>query len=344
MLLGILIFFYIPSIYAGTQDESWQNYEYKEDGTEKEEIIDETLKKIELSMEYQTLSGEQVFTMIDSEGQKISKLTYPIKGNMFTLKGEVRFHPRFSIGGKYGSSDFDKTTNSDEDWNFTGMHNGSLKHIDYQITKQDCESKMEMFDINLYYRLLNLDNSNIEKETSELFVIDKFFLDIFGGYQQQKGRYTMKDPTTEYLRIVDDSWWEAVGLPLHEGLNSPYKVIYKGPKLGLRIGGANEKFSTRVSLSYGFTKTKAHGYWNLRDYSFSQSSTDIGHSFNLDIDIRYNLTKNWFLGGGYAYIEYKQHELHESGVQPSSSYDDQDIVRDVNNKVYGPYLMIGSIW
>ena len=365
ILLDILVLSYVSNIYAEPQDKSGQVYENNkyeaqenselprttaididETDNEKEQAIEETLNKIEieLAIEYQMITGEQVFTVINSGGQRISKLTYPIKGNMLTLKGELRFNPRLSVGGKYGSSDFDKTTNSDEDWNFTGMHNGSLKQIDYQITKQNCKSKMEMFDINAYYRLFNLDDSDAKEETSELFVIDKFFLDIFGGYQQQRGRYTMKDPTTEYLRFVDSSWWEATGLPLNEGLNSPYKVIYRGPKLGLRIGSSNKKISTRISMSYGWIKTRAHGYWNLRDYSFSQNSTNTGYALNLDLDVRYKLTKNWFIGGGYTYTEYRQHELKESGVQPGDTYDNLDIIRDANNKVYGPYLMVGSIW
>ena len=97
-------------------------------------------------------------------------------------------------------------------------------------------------------------------------------------------------------------------------------------------------------MSYGWVKTKAHGYWNLRDYSFSQNSSNTGSALNLDLDVRYNLTKNWFIGGGYAYTEYRQHRLKESGVQPGDTYDNLDIIRDVNNKVYGPYLMAGSIW
>ncbi len=300
--------------------------------------------EIELAIEYEMTDGEQSFRVITSGGQALSKLTYPIDGNMFILNGEVKFHPKFSIGGKYGASDFRKTTCSDEDWNFWGIHNEELKYIDYQITKQDCKSKMENFDINLYYRILDKKDIVTGKRPRNLLGVNLITLDIFAGYQQQKGRYTMQDPTTEYLRSVDDSLWQAAGLPLYEGLESPYKVTYRGPRLGLRLKRANKKLSTRISVAYAWIKTEAHGWWNLRSYSFSQHSSHLGHALTLDLDMRYFFKTDWFIGIGYNYTEYNQEKLKESGVQPGSTYDDLDIIRDVNNKVYGPSFIVGKMW
>lgn len=313
---------------------------------EREGIIENTLNniEIELAVDYQTINGEQLFTMIDSEGSRISQLTYPIKGDIVTLRGEVRFHPRFSLGVSYGSSNFEETTCSDEDWNFLGIHNSELKIIQYQITEQDCKSEMEIFDINLYWNFLNLRHESEEKPDDRSLVMDNTSFDLFVGYQQQKGWYTMKDPITQYQRVVDDALWQVVGLPLYQGLNSPYKVKYSGPKLGIRLKSEKGKFSTGMSAAYAWIKTTAHGWWNLRDYSFTQKGSELGYALMFDANMRYDFYKYWYLGLGYRYIEYIQEKLKESGVQPGSAYDDLDIVRDVNHKVYGPYFTIGLIW
>lgn len=312
----------------------------------------ETTKKttrnlgIQISLECLMISqGEQSFEVIGSAGKMISRLTYPIKGNIYALRGEVRLNPRFSIGGKYASSALDKTTNSDEDWNFVALHNGSYKTIDYQITKQDCTSKIDLFDINLYGRVLNLDDAIIDDDMpNPTKAAYRISVDIFCGYEQQKGRYTMKDPVTQYLRVVDNLWWQAVGLPLTWGLNSSYKVKYQGPRLGMRLGGTTKKLSTRISLSYAWIKTKADGWWNLRDYSFSQKSKNPGSSLNLELDTRYLLKYNYFIGIGYTYTKYTQKKAEESGVQPGYTYDNLDIIRDINNEIYGPSFIVGRIW
>ncbi|MBU1061658.1 MAG: hypothetical protein KJ952_02930 [Candidatus Omnitrophica bacterium] len=335
---------------SGLEKSGRIEFNLAESQNKKDESVKKTLRNIEteLSMEYQMVSGEQTFKVIQDNEQILSKLTYPIESDifdyMFNLRGEVRFHPKFSIGGKYGSSNFSKTTCSDEDWNFWGIHNSEVKYIDYQITKQDCKPSLESFDINLYWRVLDLKDATTTERSRSLLEVDHISLDIFGGYQQQKGRYIMQDPTIEYSRVVDDTLWEAVGLPLYYGLDSPYKVTYRGPRLGLRFGAGNKKLSARMNFSYACIKTKAHGWWNLRDYAFSQYSSHLGYALNLDLDIRYHFNTDWFIGAGYSYTEYNQDKLKESGVQPGYTYDDLDIIRDVDNKVYGPSIIIGKIW
>ncbi len=370
MLLNFLLLSYIECIYGEYSNRDKERYEQEKGDidvgiqpnyniqnlrendidTEKrenkrKEIIEKSMNDIELviALEYQITEGEQSFKVINSSKQTISKLTYPIKGDLYTLKGEIRFNPKFSIGGKYGSSDFDKTINSDEDWNFIGLHNGELKLIEYQITKQDCKSKMELFDINLYYHILDygyITENNNSYNPAE----NRILLDIFAGYQQQKGRYTMRDPTSEYRRIVDGSLWVAVGLPLYEGLDSPYKVRYSGPRLGLRIKGAKKRFSTSMSMAFALIKTRAYGYWNLREYTFSQSGSKLGYALIFELEALYHFNNDWFVGIGYNYRKYRQEKLKESGVQPGSTYDDLDIIRDVDLTVYGPSFIVGKIW
>ena len=359
-LLSVALLSYMPSIIYGSQyDDEYsedENYDYIEESEYTEEpeyiedergsIIEKALNDIEIefAVDYQRVNGEQLFTVVDSGGERISQLTYPIKGDMHILRGEARLNPRLSLGIKYGSSNFSDTTSSDEDWNFTAVHNSETKTITYQITEQDTESEMETFDINLYWRLLDIKDDPDEKNVNNFLVTDRISLDVFGGYHQQKGRYTMKDPTTQYLRIVDDVLWQATGLPLYQGLYSSYKVKYSGPKLGLRFRGEKGRFSTGLSAAYACIKTTAHGWWNLRSYSFTQKSTQLGRAIMLDANMRYNFYNDWYAGIGYNYMEYVQEKLKESGVQPGSTYDDLDIIRDVNNKVYGPYFTLGVIW
>lgn len=297
--------------------------------------------EIELALDYQRIDGEQLFTVLTSQGARLSQLTYPIDGDMITLRGEVRFHPKFSFGINYGSSNFKENTCSDEDWNFLGVHNFEIKTIEYQITEQNCKSEMEIFDINLYWNFLNLKHGSEEKSYNSA---DNASFDLFVGYHQQKGRYTMKDPMTQYLRVVDDVLWQAIGLPLYQGLDSPYKVKYSGPQLGIRLKGEKGKLSTVMSAGYAWIKTTAHGWWNLRSYSFTQKSTNLGHALMYDVNTRYDFYEDWYLGLGYRCIEYTQEKLKESGAQPGDAYNDLDIIRDVNNKIYGPYFTIGLIW
>ncbi len=322
----------------------WEEADYLE--PEREEIVEKTLNniEIELALDYQRIGGEQLFSVITSQGARLSQLTYPIDGDIITLRGEVRFHPKFSFGISYGSSNFEENTCSDEDWNFLGLHNAEMKIIEYQITEQDSKSEMEIFDINLYWNFLNLTHGSEEKSDNKILVADNTSFDLFVGYHQQKGRYTMKDPVTQYLRVVDDALWQAVGLPLYEGLDSPYKVKYSGPKLGIRFKGEKGKLSTVMSAAYAWIKTTAHGWWNLRSYYFTQKSTSLGRALMFDVNTRYDFYKDWYLGLGYRYIEYTQEKLKESGVLPGDTYDDLDIIRDVNNKIYGPYFTIGLIW
>lgn len=306
---------------------------------------------IEISLEYFMVHGHQTFEIIsESDGRTISKLDYPISGEIPLVKGEVTFLPGVSVGGKYATSILRKSTCSDEDWGFWGWHNGNWKYIDYQITEQDSKSKVEFYDVNLYYNLLNSageDKAGVVPNENSIYrnlLIDKLSLDIFAGYQSYKGRYRMMDPTTEYLRYVEGSWWQAIGLPLYDGLDSFYKIEYKGPRLGLRARGTKGKVTTKVSLACSWLETKAHGWWNKREYSFWQTGKS-GLGTDLEMETTYAFTPSFSAGLGYSYFAYYQHKLKESGIQTGyAPYDGLDIVRNANSKFYGPKFILTYIW
>ena len=139
-------------------------------GSERKQIIEKTLRNIsmELSLDYMfSIHGDQRFEVwsdvVGDENQEmISRLIYPYRGYMAVFNGQVGFWDKFFIGGRYGNSQFQHNICTDEDWNFWALHNGTLKWIDYQVTKQDCMPKVGFFDINLYYRLLDLDREKLE--------------------------------------------------------------------------------------------------------------------------------------------------------------------------------------
>ncbi|MBU0694368.1 MAG: tetratricopeptide repeat protein [Candidatus Omnitrophica bacterium] len=324
---------------------------------ERKEIIKKTLRRIaiEISMEYLWAKGEQSFELLNSQGEMVSKLTYPVKGKMTIFKGEVGFLSKFFLGARYGSSDFKKTVCSDEDWN---IHDptwpyGSDDYVDYQITKQGGKSEVEFFDINFYYRLLDLDKEytkqkHLSSEGDTIFdswVVDNLSLDIFTGYQQQKGRYGMIDPMSEYLRFDEDTWYYATGLPANIGLDSFYKIKYKGPRIGLRAKGSKGKITTKVWFAYAWLKTEAHGWWNLRDLAYWQKGEN-GSGVDLGFEITYPFTSSFSAGIGFNYFQYWQKKLKMYAVEAGTPWWEgyQDRIRNADSRIYGPSLVAKFIW
>lgn len=325
---------------------------------EKALAIESTLRKLsfELTLEYAFfMHGKQRFEVVNSQEFDISKLIYPIKGEILILKGEIGFLSKIFLGGKYGSSEFKKTTCSDEDWGLYDLTwpNGIDNYVDYQITKQDCKSKVYFFDVNLYYRLLAFNRDQAkerflpsiyvrEKQLWDYIQLDKLFFDIFAGYQSQRGRYNMIDPLKEWLRDDEGTSYFMAGLPANINLDSFYKIEYKGPRVGLRAG-TQGKLNTKFSFAYAWLKTDAYGWWNLRNYSFQQSGEN-GGGLDIELEAAYKFTPRLCAGLGYNYFYYQQKKMKESGVQPGYVYEDLDIIRNANCKIYGPSFILKYIW
>jgi hypothetical protein len=313
----------------------WPYYEAEEPQPQETGIKD---AKFELSAGTIFTKGEQGFKVIDLQGKKISELKYPFGGQLFMASAEVRPHPKFSIGGRYATSHFRHTTSSDEDWDINPL-------VSYQITRQNTECEMQFWDANLYYRLLDLDRDKLNEEVAKHLVLDRLYLDILGGYQWHESSYTMIDPLLSYIfQLIDGSWWQFTGLPADVGLEASYAVEYQGPRLGLRLGGSKgDKFSSRLSVSYAWIDTDATGWWNLRRYHFWQQGSD-GYALNVDVEGIYHPTPDWFISAGFFYALHEERKLTESGVQPGFKYKDWDIIRDVRNTTYGPFIKIGYRW
>ncbi|MFC1658883.1 hypothetical protein ACFL1D_05830 [Candidatus Omnitrophota bacterium] len=350
-ILGFLLFIFTPLGFA-SNDQGFSS--------ERERVIKQALDRIELAIEICFVTGgEQSFELfndydIDGDLDLVSRLEYPHRGPIFMLKGEVGFLSRFFVGGKYGRSDFRRRDCSDEDWNIFDplWPNGSDAFVDYQITKQASKSRVEFFDFNVYYRLLDLKEDEgyqgqerlpSEESLFNYLTIESFSLDIFSGYQYHKGRYRMLDPLREFLREDEGTWYYAAGLPDNIGLNSFYKVRYKGPRIGVRAEGSRGKFTSRLRLAYAWLKTKAYGWWNLRELSFWQTG-DNGYGIEAGLEVAYALTPSFSAGLGYNYFYCHEGRLELSAVESGVPWPAGAEVRNVNSKIHGPSFILKYTW
>jgi len=142
--------------------------------------------EIELALEFlAAVQGEQTFEVVDDQGRRVSSLLYPHRGQMYIYSAELRLD-RFAIGGSYGTSAFRRTTCTDSDW----WPDISSEYV-WLESQSQTKPKLERFDINLYYRALDLkwDNSKAIQEFLDFLRLSrqgKFYLDAFVGYQKQR--------------------------------------------------------------------------------------------------------------------------------------------------------------
>jgi hypothetical protein len=323
-------------------------------------VIENVLRNvaIELTLEYAIgAKGEQSWELVDEQGVLVSRLEYPHRGEMLILKGEVGFKEKFFLGGRYGSSQFRKRVCSDEDWSFFdplwGPPFGTDQYVDYQITRQLSKSKVDFFDINFYYRFLDLDQEEAQQRRLaakgwsifDFLLIDNLSSDVFVGYQQQNGKYRMIDPMNEKLRADEGSWYYASGYPADIGLDSFYKVKYQGPRIGFRAKGSRDKLTATVSCAYSLLETEASGFWNLRDLSFYQEGKN-GYGIDIELGLTYRLTSFFSAGVGFNYLFRRQADLKMYAVEDGTPWWEgyQDRIRNVDSEISCPSLILKFIW
>jgi hypothetical protein len=320
-------------------------------GAREQEIASE-LRKVEVSLalEYFMTGGHQQFEIITEDGALLSRLKYSNSGRIPVVKGEARYD-RFSIGGRFGSATLDKKICTDEDWNIAPIDvtgDGIPDPRDYQITRQYCEPKITFYDANLYYNLVN--TRRADEPMSRNLLVDNYSFDVFGGYQYYQGKYHMIDPMTEWLIDSGGTWYYALGLPADIGLDSFYKIKYQGPRLGMRFQGQKGKWNSSLSLSAAYLKTRAEGWWNLREFEYTQRGNG-GIGTDLDLETTYAITPSWSAGFGFNFIGLYQRKMKESGSLPDpllpgviDVFSDLDNVRDANNQTYGFTLILRYTW
>jgi len=174
--------------------------------------------------------------------------------------------------------------------------------------------------------------------------MDALSLDLLVGYQHQRNRYNMVDPMVSAHYLISDVWYYNPSLPADIGINCYYKVIYKGPRVGIRLNASSGKVNTRIVLAYSWLESKAHGWWNLRDYAFWHESKD-GYGIDTEIEILFTVTDSLSIGFGYSYFFRRVKNLKASGTfYGIPAYNELDIIRNVNNKIYGPSFVIRYCW
>jgi Protochlamydia outer membrane protein len=310
------------------------------------ERINEALEdaRLKMSADYTFVRGEQSFRVINSDGSRLSKLTYPIKGGMTTFNMEYKITPKIFAGGRWMSSNFRNTTSKDEDWNIPFP--APFGSVNYNITEQDNKNNAKYFDANIYYRMFDWDKEHLDNYVAELLLVDRMYLDVFGGYQYYKATHTMQSPTTRWnWQDQAGGWWTTVPTITSSGLDSKYEIEYKGPRIGLRLGGnITEKVSSSLSFSYAWLSTQATGNWNLRNFNWWHKGDGLGTALTTDIEAEYHITPNWFAGAGFHYMFQEQKDLLYSGVQPGSTFSDLDQAREATMHMYGPSLKVGMRW
>ena len=157
----------------------------------------------------------------------------------------------------------------------------------------------------------------------------------------------MMDPYIyKYLLIesTEQKHWYGENFPATIGLDSFYKVSYRGPRIGFRLGGSSkEKYFSKMSLSYAMINTDAYGWWNIRDFSFWHQGEE-GYAVNMSLDLCYFPKPNWFIGIGWEYMHYDQNKLEASYNIAGFWAHDIDYIRNADNVIYGPSFKLGFIW
>ncbi len=312
-------------------------------------VVEQTLKRAEVSLElgYAT-RGEQTFEVVDNQDRRISRLLFPHRGTLVTLSGEIPLINRFSIGGKYIGNKLKTVNSTDTDWR------PGTSSLVWTESNSRTDTWIENYDLNIYYRLFSaarihpLSDEALnrafykmvfapeEMAVGDYAVFDTFSVDIFAGYFQQKGRYSMTDLVYTVASTLP------VNIPI-AGQDQFYKTKYFGPRLGVRTESSFGKFSTRFSLAGAWLTTEGYGWWNLSNYYFFHTGKN---GFGLDFawETLYALTPSLSLGIGYNYSAYWQKKLTESGKIGTYEYVDNDIIRNANSTLYGPTLKLRYRW
>lgn len=310
------------------------------------EVVKEKLpreKFFNFAVEFVTSAhGQQTFDVIDSNEFLISRLKYPHRGQQIIFKGELYILPRLSFGGRFSSShilQLSDANSTDTDWK---VATANLVYTEYNSTTK---TEVNFFDANIYGRVLGLDRSKDMDPISKLFDFllisqeSSLFLDFFGGYQYNQGRYG----TYDLIQRIYDYVHDYANLV---GEDTFYKINYRGPRLGVRGEYSYKRLATRISFAYSWLKTKGEGYWNLRQYPFSQRSDGYdGYGITLEGEISYQFTKYLAAGFGYNFMRLNQHKMRESGHEAGEApYTEYDIVRNVNSTLYGPSVFVRVNW
>jgi hypothetical protein len=262
-----------------------------------------------------------------------SKLTYPNTGRIYLLNAEFRPITWLSLDWNVALGENDGE-GEDIDW-LT-----SISADEYSKTIHDSDGKVKFFEANVYLRPLVLENLELGVPHSSPFAIavNKISLDIFGGYHFHKANY----------RMTTGQWKTFLWTPVSGSfsLDSSYKIIHKGYRVGLRsiLDFENDfKFEARMAYIPDL-ESKGIGWWNNRILNFVQSGGE-GHGLDGEFSINYSPKQypGFSLGAGFRYIRLVNHggisHSDEEGLAPWEMMWDE-----VKSAFKGPFFELSYCW
>lgn len=250
-----------------------------------------------------------------------SRLTWEdIDAPMLVLNAEVAVAPHISIGGSFGMGEIDDGQNTDGDW---------FGDFQFSESQADTDGDVTMADINVYYQLITTDISGKPLE-----------IDVFLGY------IYYKDDLRDYngvQTLVDE---QPVNDPF-DGLNSKYRFMWQMAKIGVRANSqVSDSLNIRGSIALlHLIDYEGEGYWNLRDDfrrddpNFVQGADD-GKGVEAKVSLRYALTENVRLEGGYRII-YMKAEDGDDKTYFSDGTSDSTHLSYVETLRHGAFAALG---
>jgi len=142
---------------------------------------------------------------------------------------------------------------------------------------------------------------NMESD-DDFFELKNTWLSLLGGYSYHEQNLSIKDGN----QTIDTTGMFDLG-PF-EGLDSPYEAEWKGPWLGIELGGEQDNFLATVRFEYHFAEYNAEGQINLNENfqqpkSFDHSGDGEGLVFALDMS--YKLNPSWELNFNADYQDWE---------------------------------------
>jgi hypothetical protein len=284
---------------------------------------------VKTTLDAWVVKGKQQFSVIDPDGRKVSQLDYPVNGGLWTLNNEVSFYDKLGFSFSITDSLLSENKGIDRDWY------PSIRPDTWLESNFSSKPSVRIYDFRFFYRLVDFNPGKSYFRTHPYSNEDRFYLDVFSGWMSQSDKHPMTNGQWQIENWANSSDTIA-------GLDSYYNIRYGGPFVGVTLQGvARNGLIGKAQMSTGLLQAKSQGYWNLRDYSYSQKG--IGFSLNARYDLFFTI-KYFKIGIGWKYAYYKISELKESGTMPGYSYSNENIIRDVIYKTSGPVLSLEYTW
>jgi opacity protein-like surface antigen len=222
--------------------------------------------------------------LLANKGDKISELNNDLDAGLYVVTAEAYLFWRLYVDGFVGWNDF-SGEHQDSDW--LPAYNPKL----WYFSESDATGNVATWDANAYIRLIE------EKE-------DKGYLDVGLGYFYYKD--DIEHIENSAFKVAE---WQPVNIPLY-GHDSSDEFKFDGLRIGAK---ALIRLHDRVAIRLNggvvpWLMVENHRYWNLReDFGPPPGLRDYGEAdgfaFDIDLGLEFKITKNFYVQGGFKYID-----------------------------------------